>query len=139
MAKPTAAVRVEVGHLGFNVVGAAVWIGFVGQLTWLAERLPGGTTDRARALVNAHTVFNVVNAVVALAATRRELGHLSSMVIAMSQQIPSIVLTGSHGRIDRLALGEVRQQARLRVHESVSHLVVAQSPMPPPQTRELVM
>lgn len=94
------------------MVGAAVWIGFVGQLTWLAERLPGGATDPARALVNAHTVFNVANAVVALAATRRELGQLSSMVIAMSRQIPSIVLTGSHGSIDRLALADDDVDAR---------------------------
>jgi phosphate:Na+ symporter len=67
LGKPVAAVRVAVGHIGFNAIGALMWIGFVNQLTWLAQRLPGGTSDPGRALANAHTVFNVVNAVVALA------------------------------------------------------------------------
>jgi phosphate:Na+ symporter len=181
LGKPTAAVRVAVGHIGFNVVGAAVWIGFVGQLTWLAERLPGGATDPARALANAHTVFNVANAVVALAllgpaarlverlvperdsshrngrrhtpvpldlalvsnpalalaAARRELGQLSSLVIAMSQQIPSIVLTGSHDRIDRLLIADDDVDAH---HQ---HLVtflaqIGQQPMTETDTAELV-
>jgi phosphate:Na+ symporter len=65
--KPTAAVRVAVGHVSFNLVGALAWIAFVPQLTWLAERLPGGVGDPGRTLANAHTVFNVVNAAVALA------------------------------------------------------------------------
>lgn len=65
--KPTAAVRVAVGHIFFNLVGALAWIFFISQLTWLAERLPGGGNDAGRTLANAHTVFNVTNALVALA------------------------------------------------------------------------
>jgi phosphate:Na+ symporter len=65
--KPPAAVRVAVGHIGFNIIGALVWVGFAAELAWLAERLPGGADSQARALANAHTVFNATNAVVALA------------------------------------------------------------------------
>jgi phosphate:Na+ symporter len=65
--KPPAAVRVAVGHIGFNLVGALAWLGFATQLAWIAQRLPGGADDPARALAHAHTVFNAANAVVALA------------------------------------------------------------------------
>jgi len=77
--KPTAAVRVAVGHIAFNVLGAVAWIGLVSQLTWIAERLPGGQGDPGRALANAHAVFNVINAVVALAL----LGPLAKLIERM--------------------------------------------------------
>ncbi len=179
--KPTAAVRVAVGHIGFNAVGAAAWIGLVTQLTWLAERLPGGGGDPGRTLANAHTVFNVVNAAVALmvlgpaarlieraiperngrrrrgrryrqvplddallispalalAAARRELAEMSSLVIAMSQKIPGIVLAGNHDRIDRLLAADDDVDAH---HQ---HLVgylthLGQQPLTEAETRELV-
>lgn len=65
--KPIAAVRVAVGHIMFNIFGAVAWIELVSQLIWLAERLPGGGDDAGRTLANAHTVFNVINAMIALA------------------------------------------------------------------------
>lgn len=179
--KPTAALRVAVGHIGFNAVGAAVWIGFVTQLTWLAERLPGGGGDAGRTLANAHTVFNLVNAVVALAvlgpaariieravperngrrrrgrrhrqvplddallsspalalaAARRELAEMSSLVIAMSQKIPGIVLAGNHDRIDRLLAADDDVDAH---HQHlVTYLThLGQQPLTEAETHELV-
>lgn len=64
--KPPAAKRVALAHIGFNLIGALGWIGFVGQLEWLANQLPGSDADEARALANAHLVFNVTNALIAL-------------------------------------------------------------------------
>jgi phosphate:Na+ symporter len=69
--KPREALRAAVAHVLFNVLGVALWIGFVDHLadlvTWLspvhaalppAERLAAVTP---RQIANAHTVFNVVN------------------------------------------------------------------------------
>lgn len=64
--KPPAAKRVAVAHIGFNLIGGLAWIGFVDELHDLAVLLPGSDGDQARTLANAHLVFNVTNALVAL-------------------------------------------------------------------------
>jgi phosphate:Na+ symporter len=74
--KPTAAVRASTVHLLFNIVGALIWLPFLGLLSDLAvsvspiaEGLEG--TERAaaevpRQLANANTLFNVINTVLFL-------------------------------------------------------------------------
>ncbi|MDH3607297.1 MAG: Na/Pi cotransporter family protein [Acidimicrobiia bacterium] len=57
--KPREAKRAGVAHALFNVGGAVVWLPFIGLLSSWVEDIGGGT---ARELANAHTVFNVVNA-----------------------------------------------------------------------------
>jgi len=57
--KPREALRAGVAHALFNVGGAAVWLPFIGVLGSLVGDIGGGT---ARELANAHTVFNLVNA-----------------------------------------------------------------------------
>lgn len=64
--KPPSAVRVAVMHVGFNLAGGLAWIGLVDQLSTIANWLPGSDADEARALANAHLVFNLVNAAVIL-------------------------------------------------------------------------
>lgn len=62
--------RAALVHVLVNVVGALVWVGFIGTLADLADWL-GGTPDDGMAtpqqFANAHTAFNAVNTVVFLA------------------------------------------------------------------------
>jgi phosphate:Na+ symporter len=57
--KPREAVRVFVAHLLFNVVGAVLWLPFIGHLADLATWLTPGSLPRE--IANAHTLFNIVN------------------------------------------------------------------------------
>jgi phosphate:Na+ symporter len=57
--KPREAVRVFVAHLLFNVVGALLWLPFIGDLAQMATWLTPGSLPRE--IANAHTVFNVAN------------------------------------------------------------------------------
>ena len=179
--KPTAAVRVAVGHVGFNLLGALAWIFFVSQLTWLAERLPGGGNDAGRTLANAHTVFNVTNALVALAvlgpaaklierlvpegdsrrrvrryrrqdsldealvstpalalaAARRELSEMASLVVSVSERVPEIIMHGNHESIDRLV--EADNDVDVHHRDLVGYLTrVGSQPMADVETREFV-
>lgn len=60
--RPRPAVRVAVAHVTINLLGALVWVAFVGTLTELARDLTS-SGDAARQLANAHTLFNVSVAV----------------------------------------------------------------------------
>ena len=63
--KPREAVRAAVVHTIFNVVGVAIWIGFVDQLANLARYISpievtvSGAVGIPRQLANVHTFFNV--------------------------------------------------------------------------------
>lgn len=61
--KPREAQRAAVGHLLFNVTGVIAWIPLVGWLTSTVGSIGGGT---AREIANAHTIFNVINALIFL-------------------------------------------------------------------------
>ena len=56
--KPPDAVRAALVHTLFNLVGALVWLPFVGQLGALVDAI-GGPAERQ--IANAHTIFNVAN------------------------------------------------------------------------------
>lgn len=62
--KPREAQRAALIHVLFNVLGVAVWIAFVPWLEDLVRRIT--PADTARQLANAHTVFNVANALLFL-------------------------------------------------------------------------
>ncbi len=59
LGKPREAMRAAAGHTLFNVLGALLWLPFVGLLASWMESIGGAT---ARQIANAHTTFNVVNA-----------------------------------------------------------------------------
>ncbi len=63
LGKPRDATRAAYAHTLFNVVGALVWLPFIGVLANAVSSMGGGT---AREVANAHTVFNVVNAFLAI-------------------------------------------------------------------------
>jgi phosphate:Na+ symporter len=147
--KPTAAVRVAVGHILFNLSGAIAWIFFISQLTWIAERLPGGSSDAGRTLANAHTVFNVTNALVALAflgpaaklierlvperngrrLTRRQRREVPLDDALLSA--PALALAAARRELSEMAALVVGVSARLPevvlqgTHESIARLVSA--------------
>ncbi len=58
--KPPDAKRVAAVHVLFNVVGALVWLPFIGLLASFVHGIGGST---ARQVANAHTMFNIINAV----------------------------------------------------------------------------
>jgi phosphate:Na+ symporter len=64
LGKPPEAVRAAVVHTLFNVVGAMLWLPFVGVLVDLVDSIGG---PPARQIANAHTIFNVTNTLVFLA------------------------------------------------------------------------
>lgn len=66
LGKPREAVRAAAAHTAFNVGGVLIWIPFVGLLASAVGDLGGGT---AREVANAHTFFNVVNALLVLGVT----------------------------------------------------------------------
>jgi phosphate:Na+ symporter len=77
--KPREAVRAALVHILFNLVGVALWIGFVPQLAEIAQILSPARSDLSgadrvaaevpRQIANAHTVFNVANTLVFLGFT----------------------------------------------------------------------
>ena len=74
--KPRVAKQVAIAHTLFNVIGVAIWIGFIPQFAgWVREITSytsslgdtlSPTVSVPRQLANAHTLFNVVNAVLIL-------------------------------------------------------------------------
>jgi phosphate:Na+ symporter len=60
--KPPDATRAAMVHVLFNLLGAAIWFGFIPQLADFARAVTPGT-DLPREIANANTVFNVANAV----------------------------------------------------------------------------
>lgn len=75
------AVRAAVIHTLFNVVGVAIWIGFVEQLSEIARAISPGypelegaarvSAEAPRQLANIHTFFNVANALLFIGFTRQ--------------------------------------------------------------------
>jgi phosphate:Na+ symporter len=64
--KSRGAWRAALVHVLVNVVGAAVWIGFIGTLADIANWVGGHTSDgpaSPQQFANAHTVFNAINTV----------------------------------------------------------------------------
>lgn len=59
------AVRIALAHVLFNLAGVLIWIGFTRQLAALTQSI-GPSGDIGRQLANAHAIFNVSIAVVAL-------------------------------------------------------------------------
>ena len=74
--RPHEAVRASVVHVVFNILGVAIWLPFLEPLanavTWLSPRSADLTglarlaADTPRQIANAHSLFNVVNALVFL-------------------------------------------------------------------------
>ncbi len=61
--KPREAVRAAAAHSLFNISGALIWLPLIGLLASTVENFGGGT---ARELANAHTIFNALNALIAI-------------------------------------------------------------------------
>ena len=69
--KPRDAVRAAVLHVIFKVVGALIWLPFIGHLAWMATSISPThaevsgvarlAAETPRQIANAHTIFNVVN------------------------------------------------------------------------------
>jgi phosphate:Na+ symporter len=74
--KPREAVRASLVHVLFNIVGVALWVGFIGELAAAVKAISpahgelSGAALRAasvpRQIANAHTVFNLANALIFL-------------------------------------------------------------------------
>jgi phosphate:Na+ symporter len=61
--KPREALRASMAHTIFNVGGVLLWLPLVGVLASMVSSVGGGT---AREIANAHSVFNVVNALLVI-------------------------------------------------------------------------
>jgi phosphate:Na+ symporter len=61
--KPREALRASMAHTIFNVGGVLLWLPLVGVLGSMVSSIGGGT---AREIANAHSVFNVVNALLVI-------------------------------------------------------------------------
>jgi len=69
--KPNSALRAAAVHILFNLLGVALWCGFIDQLTTLAVALSPAhpelqgisrlAAETPRQVANAHTLFNVIN------------------------------------------------------------------------------
>lgn len=74
--KPREAVRASLVHVLFNILGVALWVGFIDQLAQLVAwfspvypELSGASrlaAEMPRQIANAHTVFNVANTLIFL-------------------------------------------------------------------------
>lgn len=79
LGKPTAAVRAAVVHVLFNLIGAVLWIGFIGQLADVARDLSPSHTglqesqrlavETPRQIANANTLFNIANTLILIGFT----------------------------------------------------------------------
>ena len=90
--KPREAVRVAVVHVAFNLLGVALWIGFIPQVAWIVHALsPGGAAEGEvaaavpRQVANAHTLFNVGNALLFIWFTA-PLARLSAWLVPESKR-----------------------------------------------------
>ena len=69
LGKGTEAMRTAMVHVAVNTIGASSWIFFVGPLADVASKITADSaTATPRQIANAHTVFNLANTVVFLAA-----------------------------------------------------------------------
>ncbi|MDX2494206.1 MAG: Na/Pi cotransporter family protein [Desulfuromusa sp.] len=72
--KPRAALRAAVVHVIFNLVGALIWVGFIGQLARLAiacspaypeiSGIARLAAETPRQIANANTLFNIANTLI---------------------------------------------------------------------------
>ena len=81
--KPTDAKRVAAVHVLFNVVGALVWLPFIGLLASFVDGIGGST---ARQVANAHTMFNIINAV-ALIGFAKPIARFVSRIIPSKVEV----------------------------------------------------
>jgi phosphate:Na+ symporter len=61
--KPREALRASVAHTMFNVGGVLIWLPLVGVLATVVGNIGGGI---GREIANAHTIFNLINAVLVI-------------------------------------------------------------------------
>lgn len=71
LGKPREAVKAALAHVLFNVLGVAIWYGFIDQLAWVVRavspsfpQLDGAArlaAETPRQIANAHTTFNIAN------------------------------------------------------------------------------
>ena len=119
------ALRAALVHVLVNLIGALAWIGFVGELADLARWMSGtsaGLSATPRELANAHTAFNIVNAIVFTAMLRPLVGLTDKLVPARIRSgdvpeasaayldesvlgTPVLALEGTRREIMRLGLG----------------------------------
>lgn len=74
LGKPPIAMRTAIVHVLFNVIGALIWVGFIGQLADLSrlispvrgdlEGIARLASETPRQVANANTLFNVANTLV---------------------------------------------------------------------------
>jgi phosphate:Na+ symporter len=121
--RPTTGQRVAVAHIIVNLAGALVWVGFIDQLADLADLLPGSDTDPARALANAHTVFNVTNALV-LIPFLGPFARFIERLVPERDGAPSL----DHGLVAAPALA--LQAARVEVGRMASDVVAMSAAIP---------
>ncbi|UCD76731.1 MAG: Na/Pi cotransporter family protein [Phycisphaerales bacterium] len=62
--KPREAVRAAIAHILFKIVGVLLWLPLIDQLASLVEWITPDESGMPRQIANAHTVFNVINALV---------------------------------------------------------------------------
>ena len=82
LGRPRAAVQAATAHVVFNVLGIALWLMFLPQLSEFVRNL--SPSDTSRQIANAHTLFNVGNALIFIWFT----GPLSRLV---ERIVPRIV------------------------------------------------
>ncbi len=119
--KPREAMQAAVAHTLFNVGGVLIWVPFVGFLAGFVEDLGGGT---ARAVANAHTTFNLANAVLFIGVTplfARVVKRLvpdredaADAVIRAKYLDPSLIRTPTLA-LDRARMELLRMANRVRV------------------------
>ncbi len=89
LGKPREAVKAALAHVLFNLLGVAVWYGFIDQLAWVVRAVSPsfpqleGTARLAaetpRQIANAHTTFNIANTLLFVGFT----GPLAKLVEAL--------------------------------------------------------
>jgi phosphate:Na+ symporter len=99
--KPPEAVRAAVVHVLFNVIGALIWIGFLGQLADVSRQISPLRADLSgierlaaetpRQIANANTLFNVANTLILIWFTGPIAGLAVKLVPARERKAPAEV------------------------------------------------
>ncbi len=97
LGKPTEAKQAAAVHLGFNVIGVAIWLPFIGWLASVVQsispahaELDGAArlaAETPRQIANAHTLFNIVNTCVFIWFT----GPIAHLVTRLLPKRPEIL------------------------------------------------
>ncbi len=106
LGKPREAVKAALAHVLFNVLGVAIWYGFIDQLAWVVRavspsfpQLEGAArlaAETPRQIANAHTTFNIANTLLFIGFT----GPLAKLVEFLLPQPPK--KEGPEGRLQYL-------------------------------------